>query len=882
MLPSAACAHLNRITLTLIAKPNGGVRPIGGGGPFGKVVAAAVRTRDAGKCAKVLGGGRALQVAVEMKRGMAIGISKMQAAHDRESVAVGGVHGVFVSTDISNAYNTRFRIAIIKALETFEGGAFAWLIPVALSLLGQSSKACAWGSSGMRHIIDVAEGVIQGDTLSTILFCISIQAQIEAAQATFDALGNGGQVLAIADDVFLAGPAQEAVDVAKDLLAALEAGGSIANVSKTTVHVVRAPEVEDAEQIATIIGFDPRGFRIQQGHTKVGGIVIGDDKYTSEYLFGKLSASANDISKFTELDLPKQVQWVILARCIAPRLDFQASLVSPRLMGPVAAAFTDILTSAAEDILGQAPGTFELGAAPDTSDAVALALQTRLALSTSDKGLGLRLLSHTYASTFLASFIFNFGALLGAPPVRKVAKDTPEVALKPICSATRHDVDRWLQIHGEEFDPTAPFAFLTRNCTNGGPPLSPLFRDVMDAGIAMQDLVQRYMLPGADSLPEMPAALRFGPQIWLTARPEQDLALSLSHAFSSVRLDLLMSVVERELSPESQTYRSLLYSTSDSMTAALVSPTAAYVLTSDQFVVIMCHAVGAPQPLLRSCVGTELRLPDKHVVVDAYGDVLFSAALSGLRGSLIKTHDAVVRELHRFFKSLKLSTHMEDTALLAQFAVAADVHLARQHWCQIDLVVQKPISDGSAITRTQVIEVKRLHIGGAYTGKPRRDGMVPVDLRASKVMPSRLKDAAALDGIAGHAADGSGPCATTLREFPFEAVVVGHHFELSESVRNILSKSIMCSQEAAFAWVTKARNTAAAHSAALCAAMRRFNISTQRAWADAFIDRARAYALKVAPPAVADPEPQWVAQPADEFHVMQDSLAFVDMQDVWM
>ena len=70
--------------------------------------------------------------------------------------------------------------------------------------------------------------------------------------------------------------------------------------------------------------------------------------------------------------------------------------------------------------------------------------------------------------------------------------------------------------------------------------------------------------------------------------------------------------------------------------------------------------------------------------------------------------------------------------------------------------------------------------------------------------------------------------------------------------------------------------------AALCAAMRRFNISTQRAWADAFIDRARAYALKVAPPAVADPEPQWVAQPADEFHVMQDSLAFVDMQDVWM
>ena len=64
MLPSAACAHLNRITLTLIAKPNGGVRPIGGGGPFGKVVAAAVRARDAGKCAKVLGRGRALQVAV--------------------------------------------------------------------------------------------------------------------------------------------------------------------------------------------------------------------------------------------------------------------------------------------------------------------------------------------------------------------------------------------------------------------------------------------------------------------------------------------------------------------------------------------------------------------------------------------------------------------------------------------------------------------------------------------------------------------------------------------------------------------------------------------------------------------------------------------------
>ena len=270
------------------------------------------------------------------------------------------------------------------------------------------------------------------------------------------------------------------------------------------------------------------------------------------------------------------------------------------------------------------------------------------------------------------------------------------------------------------------------------------------------------------------------------------------------------------------------------------------------------------------------------MIVDAYGDVLFSAALSGLRGSLIKTHDAVVCELHRFFKSLKLSTHMEDTALLAQFAVAADVHLARQHWCQIDLVAQVPISDGSAITQTQVIEVKRLHIGGAYTGKPRRDGMAPVDLRASRVMPSRLKDAAVLDGFAGHAADGSGPCATTLGEFPFEAVVVGHHFELSESVRNILSKSIMCSQEAAFAWVTKARNTAAAHSAALCAAMRRFNISTQRAWADAFIDRARAYALKVAPPAVADPEPQWVAQPADEFHVMQDSLAFVDMQDVWM
>ena len=93
------------------------------------------------------------------------------------------------------------------------------------------------------------------------------------------------------------------------------------------------------------------------------------------------------------------------------------------------------------------------------------------------------------------------------------------------------------------------------------------------------------------------------------------------------------------------------------------------------------------------------------------------------------------------------------------------------------------------------------------------------------------------------------------------AVVCGYYFEKSESVRETMSKAMKLSQ-IAYALVTKASNPAAAHSAALCAAMRRF------------LDRARAYALTVAQSADVDREPQeWQAAPAAEMIMLQDGIA---------
>ena len=182
-------------SLTVLGKKGGGVRPIAVAEPIVSVVSKCLAREVKEKIATHF---RGHQFAGGMKHGIDAAIIKVKhALIDRPG-------SVVMSVDIANAFNEGYRGSMWQRTKA----ALPEVLPWVAMLYGQDSPL---HMRGVR-ILHSRAGQRQGDALSMLLFCITLQPALEQAEAAMREAGHSADVAAYADDVKVVG-SREACDV---------------------------------------------------------------------------------------------------------------------------------------------------------------------------------------------------------------------------------------------------------------------------------------------------------------------------------------------------------------------------------------------------------------------------------------------------------------------------------------------------------------------------------------------------------------------------------------------------------------------------------------------------------------------------------------------
>jgi hypothetical protein len=250
------------------------------------------------------------------------------------------------SLDFAKAYQSIRRGAIAKGLQEY----CPELLPLFKSLYGKSSDLRANTADGRGALVGQSStGCKQGDPLSTLLFCIGIQAALLEVQAQGNdllATGNLGDafhLVGYADDLQLIGLPRLVQCVAIRAANVFERYGLAFNKAKSKVLVKDLPDSSSSADLAYI-----------QGNVMVG-VPIGSDDYITRECTERIEAmSTSAPSVGLRQDLPLQVKFAILTKVINARPAYISRNVAPRLTEAPLASFDAAIQSTVEDIVGSA------------------------------------------------------------------------------------------------------------------------------------------------------------------------------------------------------------------------------------------------------------------------------------------------------------------------------------------------------------------------------------------------------------------------------------------------------------------------------------------------------------------------------------------------
>ena len=334
-LPSESLALLNTARLVLIPKPGrpDDMRPIAIQESLLRLMLRAVNAHFAPSVGKKLA---PLQLAVGTSGGTEILATVARHAY-HEGLAV-------ASLDFAKAYQSMRRGAIAKGLQEY----CPELLPLFKALYGTSSHLRANTADERGALVGLSStGCKQGDPLSTLFFCVGLQASLLEIQTRGERLlatrnfGSIFYLLGFADDLQIIGSPLLVQHLALDVAEVSERCGLTFNKAKSNVLVKRSPDARSSTDLSYI-----------QGNVIVG-VPIGPDDYVTRECTTRIKAmsgSAPNVSNRQDISL--QVKFALLTKAINARPAYLTRNVAPLLTEAPLESFDAILQSAVEPMVG--------------------------------------------------------------------------------------------------------------------------------------------------------------------------------------------------------------------------------------------------------------------------------------------------------------------------------------------------------------------------------------------------------------------------------------------------------------------------------------------------------------------------------------------------
>ena len=242
---------------------------------------------------------------------------------------------VIISTDISNAFNTRSRPDILSSLfNTPESRFISSLPPCPLVIWIKFSSATNGWRGKLAADYQSCEGVRQGDVLGSLLFSLSMSPSYAACIQ-----GTDCHAVAVVDDFYILGPPDQAYgcfDIFKDGLPRLLLN---LNLPKC-ISLLPDNPTEDLIHECTSRNLQYSAFSIPA----LGSILSRDPKIISDWLLAQVHKLHQPFFKaLLDPRLPAQHAFTLLRTCMVPRMNYWSRTTSPSTFAPAAQEFDKLV-----------------------------------------------------------------------------------------------------------------------------------------------------------------------------------------------------------------------------------------------------------------------------------------------------------------------------------------------------------------------------------------------------------------------------------------------------------------------------------------------------------------------------------------------------------
>jgi hypothetical protein len=240
-VPINMLKHLQVGSLTALSKPNGGVRPIVTRDTWLRLLSKCIVVSEQPKLASHL---PPVQAGVGLQGGTEFIIHTVRRLLNTHS------SWCLVAIDCTNAYGTIHRDKIKHALTSISTDKDCSL---ALAYFNRYCDAALAIRSHPGRSWSMAEGVIQGDPLSPLLFALALQQTLLDTQACITNASHDAHVFAYLDDVYLIGPASAVNAAFTKFTQQSELVGLKTNPTKTQVLCPTLNETSHDPDIDTLV-----------------------------------------------------------------------------------------------------------------------------------------------------------------------------------------------------------------------------------------------------------------------------------------------------------------------------------------------------------------------------------------------------------------------------------------------------------------------------------------------------------------------------------------------------------------------------------------------------------------------------------------------------